>query len=57
MITINKPTWADFYQGPVINVGYKNTMNPGQTEGALLFDFNGFVEKVSSAKRKRNGLT
>jgi hypothetical protein len=56
-ILVAKPAWMDMYQGPVVNVAYKNNMNAGQMEGAILFDFNGVVEKLTTARRKRNGLT
>ena len=56
-IVISKPSWADFFQGPTISVAYQNKMTPGQVEGSLLFDFNGFKEKLALGARKQNGLT
>lgn len=54
---INKPSWANFFQAPVINVSYKNSMTSGQVEGAIIFDFNGFVEVLTTSKKKYNGVT
>ena len=46
---INKRTFADFFQGPVLNISYKNSMTAGQIEGRVIFDFNGIKQKVASA--------
>lgn len=56
-ILIQKGAWADFYQGPTINIAYQNKMTPGQVMGSLLFDFNGFKEKLATGAKKRNGFT
>lgn len=52
---IVKQSWADFLRGAVMNVSYKNSLSPAQTEGRILFDFNGVVEKDSGAIRFRTG--
>lgn len=53
---IAKNSWADLLQGAVSNVSYKNQMSPAQTEGRIIFDFNGFVEKLSTATQPHDGV-
>lgn len=48
--------WATLFQGPTLEVTYKNQFTPGQVEGRILFDFNGFKEQVSAAASKLLGL-
>jgi hypothetical protein len=48
LILIAKKAWMDWFQGPVINVSYKNQMTPSQTEGRIVFDYNGDVEKIAA---------
>lgn len=57
-IVIAKQAYADFYQGPKVNVSYKNTMTAAQVEGRILFSFNGVREKITAAaKRYVSALT
>lgn len=48
-IVVAKYAYADFYQGPKVNVSYKNQMTPGQVEGRILLSFNGVREKIQAA--------
>jgi hypothetical protein len=54
---VAKDSWAELLQGPVSSVSYKNQMSPAQTEGRIIFDFNGFVEKLNGAMQKHDGVT
>ena len=47
-----KQSYGDFLKGNVTNVSYKNQMSPAQTEGRIVFDFNGFMVKDASAIRR-----
>jgi hypothetical protein len=51
-----KQSYGDFLKGNVVNVSYKNQMSPAQTEGRIVFDFNGFVTKDTSAIRRHTGV-
>jgi hypothetical protein len=51
-----KQSYGDFLKGNVVNVSYKNQMSPAQTEGRIVFDFNGFVVKDTSAIRRHTGV-
>lgn len=51
-----KQSYGDFLKGNVVNVSYKNQMSPAQTEGRIVFDFNGFVTKDISAIRRHTGV-
>lgn len=53
---IAKNSYADLLQGAVSNVSYKNQMSPAQTEGRIIFDFNGFVEKLTAATQPHDGV-
>lgn len=54
---ITKPLgYGDHLRGPVVNVSYKNQLTPAQTEGRITFDFNGFVEKDTSAARRHTSV-
>lgn len=48
--------WATLFQGPTIQVNYKNVMTPMQVEGRILFDFNGVKEQVAAAATRLQGL-
>jgi len=48
-IVLARNSYGDFYQGPKINVSYKNQMTPGQTEGRIMLSFNGVREKIQAA--------
>ena len=50
-------SWADLLRGTVSNVSYKNQLTPAATEGRITFDFNGFVQKLSDALKKHDGVT
>jgi len=51
-----KQSYGDFLKGNVTNVSYKNQMSPAQTEGRIVFDFNGFVVKDTSAIRRHTSV-
>jgi hypothetical protein len=51
-----KQSYGDFLKGNVTNVSYKNQMSPAQTEGRIVFDFNGFVVKDTSAIRRHTDV-
>ncbi len=51
-----KQSYGDFIKGNVVNVSYKNQMSPAQTEGRIIFDFNGFVTKDTNAIRRHTGV-
>lgn len=51
-----KQSYGDFLKGNVVNVSYKNQMSPAQTEGRIVFDFNGFVTKDTSAIRRHTSV-
>ena len=46
---VSKFHFADFYQGPKVNVSYKNQFTPGQVEGRIMFSFNGIRQKIRAA--------
>lgn len=46
---VSKFHFADFYQGPKVNVSYKNQFTPGQVEGRIMFSFNGVQQKIRAA--------
>lgn len=51
-----RQSYGDFLKGNVVNVSYKNQMSPAQTEGRIVFDFNGFVVKDTSAIRRHTSV-
>lgn len=51
-VVIARASWADFYQGPKVNVSYKNQMTSGQTEGRILFSYNGVRQKIEGAAKR-----
>ena len=51
-----KQSYGDFLKGNVVNISYKNQMSPAQTEGRIVFDFNGFVVKDTSAIRRHTSV-
>jgi hypothetical protein len=53
---VAKNSYADLLQGAVTNISYKNQMSPAQTEGRIIFDFNGFVEKLTTATQPHDGV-
>lgn len=46
---VSKFHFADFYQGPKVNVTYKNQFTPGQIEGRIMFSFNGIQQKIRAS--------
>lgn len=42
-------SWARFFRGPVIQTSYKNEKIPGQSEGKIMFDFNGVFQIQAAA--------
>lgn len=46
---VSKFHFLDFYQGPKVNVSYKNQFTPGQVEGRIMFSFNGIIQKIRAA--------
>ena len=56
LCVVAKNSWADLLQGAVSSVSYKNQMSPAQTEGRIIFDFNGFVEKQTAAAVPKSGV-
>lgn len=56
-ILVAKNSWTDWFQGPTINVSYKNQMTPNSVEGRIIFEFNGDVEKITAAALRRTGVT
>ena len=48
--------WCSLYQGPVLQVTYKNPLTPGQVEGRIHFDFNGTKRENTSMATRIDGL-
>lgn len=48
--------WGKLFQGPTVQVTYKNVFTPAQMEGRIIFDFNGFKEVNASAGTRLRGL-
>jgi len=54
---IAKQHFIDMYDGPKVEVSYKNELTPAHMEGRILFHFNGIKKKLDSAADKNNGFT
>lgn len=51
-IVLSKMHYGDFYQGPKVNISYRNQFTPGQIEGRILLSFNGVREKIAAASSR-----
>ena len=54
---IAKNHFIDLYDGPRVEVSYRNELTPAHMEGRILFHFNGVKKKLDSAAIKYNGFT
>ncbi len=55
-IVVSRMNYADFYQGPKVNISYRNQFTPGQIEGRILLSFNGAREKITAAASRYVGV-
>lgn len=54
---VAQESWCRGFQGAVIQTSYKNSKTPGQMEGKIYLDFNGFRVQESSAGKHGESVT